>query len=62
METPSLKTCPFCGGEVTVGRQPKFHADEDDIFVIHCTRCRAAMSKGSPTPEDAIDAWNVRTS
>ena len=51
-----LKPCPFCGGEAVFAR-------EWEIFnknYVHCLECRVQIGF-EHTREDAIEAWNRRS-
>lgn len=53
--TPSLKPCPFCGGEA------RLYSGEDDFAVEHngCDACFDAVFNDAAS---AITAWNTRAS
>ena len=74
--TNSLKTCPFCGGEVkllAIAGEPypptyeveleKITKDSDDICFVHCPTCNTNWHKQvriDSFPLDTIKAWNTR--
>ena len=50
-----LKPCPFCGGtDLRVVDPPVC-----DEWVVECA-CDANGPIANPTPEDAIETWNMR--
>lgn len=51
-----LKPCPFCGGEAIITDVVCYMT----IPGVECTSC-TAMVVGDETIEEAIDAWNRRT-
>jgi len=52
----NLKPCPFCGGNPKIQEDSFMHGSYYDI---QCQKCWA-QSKGYPTEEMAIMAWNSR--
>lgn len=58
-----LKPCPFCGGEARTG----YAIHDYNRWGVRCTKCSATVEveewRGElDTEENAIKAWNRRTS
>jgi len=55
LQTPKLKTCPFCGGDASLEKK-------DGMFTIGCLdeSCLGFPTVTFQTRKDAIDGWNRR--
>lgn len=53
---PSLKPCPFCGGEAVLA-----HSHSEPFDLAACLHCHT-QGPARPTRAEAITAWNNRAS
>lgn len=53
-----LKPCPFCGGKAKMVVYTNYNDDND--YVVNCTRCDATVPIWHETPEEAAQCWNRR--
>lgn len=59
MSEPTLKPCPFCGGNAGVGQC----FDDKSYYFINCGECNASTDQLSGWPytkQQVINAWNKR--
>ncbi len=56
-QTPTLKPCPFCGGEASLSQAASDPAYGHDVC---CTLCLGGLHSMSESPTDAADLWNTR--
>ena len=50
-----LKPCPFCGGEAILGWDYK-----EEVYFIHCKKCRCTIYNGNEIRDEAVADWNRR--
>lgn len=66
MEELQLRPCPFCGGEVSIGKvlysNPEPEWGQDTFFYINCIKCGSNNKPiiGFDAPELAAEHWNTR--
>lgn len=56
-----LKKCPFCGGDGAI-REHRFHGYNSTWGVVCIGECSCETRQFYDTVEEAIEAWNRRTS
>lgn len=65
-----LKHCPFCGGEVGMGRLHALDVTDPQQYTVGCYRnagpspcpVRPKLSRWYDTEDEARNAWNTRVS
>lgn len=63
---PTLKPCPFCGGQAEIERRRNWELDEcySDAYyyVAYCTKCGIKTSDAEQPDDDLATVWNRRAS
>ena len=62
IDSPTLKPCPFCGGDVEMYKEEYDHGRFIQFIIGHCKNedQETCIRLSYPTAEEAIRHWNKR--